>query len=57
MFIPVSTEEVEEVTVTGPPHKANAGGLVEGQQGSNDDVLLRGGCREKEQRSFIHVLK
>lgn len=40
---PFSREEVKEIDLVCPPDKANAGGLVEGEQGTDDDVALLGG--------------
>lgn len=46
-FSPFSREEVKEIDLVCPPDEANAGGLVEGEQGIDDDVALLGGCTNK----------
>ena len=42
---------MEVVAVSAPPDKANAGGFVEGQQCSDDDVALVSVCRDRE---YLH---
>lgn len=48
-IVPRSREEVEVVVlIVLPPNETDAGGLVEGQQCPNDDVLLFCGCGRKK---------
>lgn len=48
--IPGSRVEVEVVSVQrGPPDEADAGGLMEGQQGVNDEVSLGRRCGHRQQ--------
>ncbi len=47
VLVPRSRVEVKVTAMLMPPDKANAGGLVEGQQTSDDDVSLVCVCREE----------
>ena len=60
VFPPISRVNVDVVPVPiAPPHKANAGGRVEGQQASDDDVALCSAWRHQNKliKTFLKLVK